>query len=101
MAPATHRVALSTDRASTRGVARVLGLVVVASLVVACSSQDTTGSTSTTGSEVHDAGPICVDPVDGPPDDVFCTGLYENRDSTQHAKSAVPYTPGLTFWSDG
>jgi len=35
------------------------------------------------------------------PQDVFCTGLYEGRDPTQHPASVQPYTPGVTLWSDG
>ena len=35
------------------------------------------------------------------PTDVFCTGLYDGRDSSRHAKEAVAYEPGLLFWSDG
>src|SRR4051794_37955716 len=43
----------------------------------------------------------CVDPVEGAPTDVFCIGLYANHDPNQHAKTAVAYLPGVTFWSDG
>ena len=40
-------------------------------------------------------------PPDGLPDDVFCTGLYLNRDASQIADDVMPYTPGVTLWSDG
>src|SRR2546423_1675242 len=43
----------------------------------------------------------CVVPDTGLPDDVFCTGLYANRDSTQIAPGVMPYTPGVLLWSDG
>jgi hypothetical protein len=51
---------------------------------------------------VQDSGVPCLDPADGGlPDDVFCIGLYKGRDSTKYSADAVPYTPGVTFWSDG
>jgi len=43
----------------------------------------------------------CVIPAQGLPDDVFCTGLYLDRDSTQLVESVLPYKPGVTLWSDG
>ena len=43
----------------------------------------------------------CTVPDSGAPTDVFCTGLYRNRDATQYAPDAKPYTPGVTLWSDG
>ena len=43
----------------------------------------------------------CDEPEAGLPEDVFCTGLYEGRDSSKIASTAPPYTPGATFWSDG
>ena len=49
-----------------------------------------------------DPGPPCVDPPDGGvPDDVFCTGLYQNRDATKYAPEAMTYEPGVKLWSDG
>jgi hypothetical protein len=46
--------------------------------------------------------PVCAEPAPNAlPDDVFCTGLYQGRDSTKYAPDALPYTPGITFWSDG
>lgn len=44
---------------------------------------------------------VCLEPDAGLPSDVFCTGLYVGQDPTQHASSAMPYTPGTKFWSDG
>ncbi len=94
-----------TRLASARNKTLALWLVLAAGVLASCSGDG--GSAATTGTEVPDAGmppdagPACVDPTDGPPTDIFCTGLYENHDSTQHAKTAIPYTPGLTFWSDG
>jgi hypothetical protein len=35
------------------------------------------------------------------PEDVFCTGLYRDRDASKYRAEALPYTPGVTFWSDG
>ena len=43
----------------------------------------------------------CVEPASGLPSDVFCTGLYANNTSTQFAPEVMPYTPGVTLWSDG
>jgi hypothetical protein len=43
----------------------------------------------------------CVIPEQGLPDDVFCIGLYLDRDRTQYVESVMPYTPGVTLWSDG
>jgi hypothetical protein len=48
-----------------------------------------------------DAGLACVEPADGLPTDVFCTGLYEGQDPTRQRSDAMPYTPGVTLWSDG
>ena len=44
---------------------------------------------------------VCSEPDSGLPSDVFCTGLYEGQDPTRHVSSAMPYTPGTKFWSDG
>src|SRR5262249_49402189 len=60
------------------------------------------GSNPDAGAGGQDAGPACVEPAAGdPPSDVFCIGLYADRDPTKYDKTAVPYTPGLLFWSDG
>ncbi|MEP7125248.1 MAG: hypothetical protein ABJE95_30235 [Byssovorax sp.] len=100
------RVSPFPGAASARKTTRGLWLVVSACVVVGCSGDAGSAATSTggdlpDGGPPVDAGPTCVDPVDAPPTDIFCTGLYENHDAQQHAKDAVPYTPGLTFWSDG
>jgi hypothetical protein len=45
---------------------------------------------------------ICDEAAPGyAPADVFCTGLYQGRDSAVHVASAQPYLPGYTLWSDG
>jgi hypothetical protein len=50
----------------------------------------------------YDAGTPCVEPAAGAlPDDVFCIGLYRDHDPTKYMPSALPYTPGVTLWSDG
>jgi hypothetical protein len=43
----------------------------------------------------------CPPPDAAAPKDVFCIGLYRNRDPGSVSSDALPYTPGLTFWSDG
>ena len=41
-------------------------------------------------------------PTDGAiPDDLSCTGLYTDWATKTVSPTAVPYTPGLVFWSDG
>ena len=40
-------------------------------------------------------------PATGLPTDLACTGLYESRGSTTLGAGVMPYTPGITFWSDG
>jgi hypothetical protein len=50
----------------------------------------------------QDAGTPCVEPAAGElPSDVFCIGLYRDHDATKYLASALPYTPGVTLWSDG
>jgi hypothetical protein len=50
----------------------------------------------------HDASvAACPEPGTSAPADVFCIGLYEGRDPTRYAASALPYTPGVILWSDG
>jgi hypothetical protein len=75
---------------------RVAGVVALG--LVACSGN---GSQTTTTVDAASAATGCIQPADGLPTDVFCTGLYAERDSTQHAVDAAPYTPGVTLWSDG
>ncbi len=45
--------------------------------------------------------PVCVEPATGLPSDLACTGLYNPDDPTQIAADVMPYTPGVTLWSDG
>lgn len=45
--------------------------------------------------------PTCVTPTTGLPTDVFCVGLYRNHDPLLFAPENMPYTPGVTLWSDG
>lgn len=59
------------------------------------------GSDATAAAGSMDSAPPCVEPETGSWDDVFCTGLYLNRDPTKYEPSAMPYTPGVTLWSDG
>ncbi len=69
----------------------------------ACTPGDgTSGETDpTTSASTGDDPSACVLPDQGLPDDVFCTGLYMGRDATRHADDVMPYTPGVTLWSDG
>jgi hypothetical protein len=41
----------------------------------------------------------CTESSDGAPLQLSCTGLYDAQ--LAYAASAQPYTPGVTFWSDG
>jgi hypothetical protein len=98
--PTTHQSGPPFEgTAPARNKPCVLWWIVAVCALVGCSGG--TESNTTSGSGGGDTGPACADPGDSAPSDVFCTGLYENRDVTQHAQNAVPYTPGLTFWSDG
>ncbi len=45
--------------------------------------------------------PACVEPASGLPTDVFCIGLYAHHDKSKIAPGVLPYTPGVTLWSDG
>ncbi|HVZ36234.1 MAG TPA: hypothetical protein VG963_27590 [Polyangiaceae bacterium] len=50
----------------------------------------------------HFDAAVCADQTDaGVPLDLFCTGLYVDGDPTRFADGVAPYTPGITFWSDG
>jgi hypothetical protein len=46
-------------------------------------------------------GRDCADAGTGLPSDVFCTGLYAGTDPSKYAAGVMPYTPGVTLWSDG
>ena len=56
-----------------------------------------------TDASVLDGGPLadCQIPSSGLPTDVYCTGLYATRAPAQLAPGVMPYTPGVTLWSDG
>jgi hypothetical protein len=56
-------------------------------MAVACSAQDDPSD--------------CPESADGVPVKLSCTGLYQGRAPLTYASSALPYTPGVTFWSDG
>lgn len=43
----------------------------------------------------------CVIPAHGLPEDIFCTGLYLDRDRESIVATVMPYTPGVVLWSDG
>ena len=43
----------------------------------------------------------CVVPETGLPVDVFCTGLYADGSADAYSPDVMPYTPGVTLWSDG
>jgi len=74
---------------------RIVGLLMSVCVFLGCSQEKSSASAGPA------APPACADPGDSAPVDVFCTGLYEKGDATEHAKDAIPYTPGLTLWSDG
>lgn len=78
-------------------------VTVLVMLVGACTpGQGSQGDTDTGTSGSTGVDPLACDiPADGLPDDVFCTGLYKDRDPTKFADDVMPYTPGVTLWSDG
>jgi hypothetical protein len=43
----------------------------------------------------------CPQSSDGVPLQLSCTGLYDAQAPLIHAATVLPYTPGVTFWSDG
>jgi hypothetical protein len=47
------------------------------------------------------AAPACVEAADTPPTELSCTGLYAKESPLEYAATAMAYTPGVTFWSDG
>jgi hypothetical protein len=49
----------------------------------------------------QNAAPSCDESADATPMDLFCTGLYAKQAPLELATTALPYTPGVTFWSDG
>jgi hypothetical protein len=69
----------------------VIGRVGILGLALACAScsdedEDATG---------------CGPETDQPPTDLACTGLYANFARREIAKTARPYAPAVSFWSDG
>lgn len=64
----------------------------------ATSAPDAAGASELVASEPE---PSCVEPESGLPSDVFCIGLYMGRDATHPRPDVMPYTPGVTLWSDG
>lgn len=61
-------------------------------LAVACSSQRAGPAPATEG---------CIIPDTGLPADLFCTGLYADREKSALGAGVMPYTPGVVLWSDG
>jgi hypothetical protein len=47
------------------------------------------------------SGTPCVEPDTGLPTDVFCAGIYVGHDASKPSPDLMPYTPGVTLWSDG
>ncbi len=69
----------------------VLLVLSAAALGLSCSNKSSPPPAATDG---------CVQPDTGLPTDVFCTGLYATHDGTV-SPDVLPYTPGVTLWSDG
>ncbi len=86
----------------TRDLTASLASAVIAacSCLASCASNGTSASVPADDAGV-DATAACTVPVVGLPTDVFCTGLYTNHDSKQHAPETLAYTPGVKLWSDG
>lgn len=78
-----------------------LPLVMLAAALVGVLIADCRAGGSDAGAGAGGAAPTCVDPPDGPQPDIYCAGLYLDRDPSRIAPDAIPYTPGVTFWSDG
>lgn len=81
------------------GAARLISLVMLASLIGCSLDAGDTAVGTSTGMGFDPAA--CEVPEQGLPDDVFCTGLYVAHDVTRYADDVMPYTPGVTLWSDG
>ncbi|MDB4995177.1 MAG: hypothetical protein JWM74_2609 [Myxococcaceae bacterium] len=84
-------------------VSAALALVVplVAAMLAACSGHEGPAATSASDAGAPPIDPLCAGaPIDEPPDDLRCTGLYEDWETKRVAKSARAYAPALSFWSD-
>jgi hypothetical protein len=91
--------------------AQVLFVIVPLLLAVLCGACGSDSNAAPDGSDAGkhggagdagaDAGTACVTPDQGLPSDVFCTGLYVDRDQNKHAADTRPYKPGVVLWSDG
>lgn len=82
MAPSSAR----RERVVARALhARRLGLAVCGALV-ACGAQPVVD---------------CSDEGDVAPSELVCTGLYTEHSPLEYSPLALPYQPGVTFWSDG
>jgi hypothetical protein len=53
------------------------------------------------GCGAQNDGSGCAESPDGLPLQLSCTGLYDAQRPLAYAATALPYTPGVTFWSDG
>jgi hypothetical protein len=73
----------------SRGVAVVAALVGGALALASCAKPN--------GSEPI----VCGPPTDDPPAELACTGLYSDFETKEVAKTARPYAPAVSFWSDG
>lgn len=77
-----------------------LRVLVMVAMAASCAPDAGATTDTDTGSTTGD--PLaCEIPEQGLPDDVFCTGLYKDRDPQKHMDDVMPYTPGVTLWSDG
>lgn len=72
---------------------------VLLNAAVGCSSHASTSTAPPTLETSIDSS--CVLPESGLPSDVFCTGLYTGHDASKISEAVMPYTPGVTLWSDG
>jgi hypothetical protein len=88
-------------------------LLLAVSMTVGCQSSSGTADPPDANTPAADSGsgrdaalaaepPIdCTETEQNLPADVFCIGLYEHHDTRRHPSDVHPYTPGITFWSDG
>jgi len=88
-------------------------LLLAVSLTVGCQPSSGTADPPDASTAAADSGggtdaalaaepPVdCTETEQNLPADVFCIGLYEHHDTHRHPSDVHPYTPGITFWSDG